>query len=267
MNSTILIAAGLMGLLGSPHCLGMCGGIVTALSFSPAANTQASQRLRLVLGYNLGRILTYALLGLLAGLFGAGLFAAVGQSIWPRVVTGLLLIATGLYMAGWWLVPAQLERVGVPLWRILTPLRQRVLPVHTLPRALVAGLLWGLLPCGLVYSALLVALSQSAPLTSSLTMLAFGAGTLPTLVLAGSAAEQLRRLIQRRGVRQVAGSLLLLTGLWTLALPVYHSMAGGHQHHGGGAHAEHTGQGMPTTAVAAPSAMATPEHEHHHHHQ
>lgn len=265
MTSAILIAAALMGLLGSPHCLGMCGGIVTALSVSPATNANAGRRLRLVLGYNLGRILTYALLGLLVGLFGAGLLTVLGQSAWPRVVTGLLLIATGLYMAGWWLVPAQLERIGVPLWRVLAPWRQRVLPVNTLPRALGAGLLWGLLPCGLVYSALLVALSQSSPLASSLTMLAFGAGTLPALIVAGSAAEQLRRFIQRQGVRQVAGSVLLLTGLWTLAMPVYHSMAGGHQHHGGGAHAEHTGQGAPTTAAPAPAAMATPEHEHHHH--
>ena len=138
------------------------------------------QRFRLLLAYNLGRISSYTLAGLLLGLAGW----AVANSplvMGLRVVAALLLIAMGLYLAGWWSGLTRIEALGRGLWRYIQPLTRRFMPVTSLPRALVLGSLWGWLPCGLVYSTLLWAASQGNALDSAALMLAFGLGTLPVL--------------------------------------------------------------------------------------
>lgn len=257
-DSGLLISAFFMGLLGSTHCVGMCGGISAALSFAlPAEKRQGLSLVGYQLSYNLGRIATYTLLGAIIGLLGSGLLAPWQHSPWPRVLAGLFMLVLGLYLAGWWLGLQKLERVGGGLWKYIQPITQRLLPVNNPFKAVVAGGLWGFLPCGLVYSALGLALARAEPGASAASMLAFGLGTLPTLLLTGSLAGRLRELLQQTRVRQLAGVLVMAFGLWTAIPALLH---GDHSGQPTTAIPEDYGQGLPTTA---PPAMD--HHEHHHH--
>ncbi len=186
---------------------------------------QRSRRFRLLLAYNLGRILSYVAAGLCSGLVGW----AVAQSPLAtglRIVAAVLLIMMGLYLAGWWSGLTYIERLGRGLWRYLQPLASRLLPVSSVPRALLLGALWGWLPCGLVYSALLWAASQGNPLDSALLMLAFGLGTWPVLLATGLAAERTTALLRKRGVRMAGGLLVMVFGIWTLPGPHQHWLMG-----------------------------------------
>lgn len=220
----LLVSALILGLLGGGHCLGMCGGLMGALTLAIPAE-QRSRRLRLLLAYNLGRILSYAAAGLLLGLAG---WALAGSPLANamRVLAALLLIAMGLYLAGWWSGLTRIEALGRGLWRYIQPLTRRFMPVSTLPRALVLGGLWGWLPCGLVYSTLLWASSQGNAFDSALLMLAFGLGTWPVLLATGMAAERITALLRKRGVRMAGGMLVILFGLWTMPGPHQHWLMG-----------------------------------------
>ena len=213
----LLISALILGLLGGGHCLGMCGGLMGALTLAIPPE-QRGRRLQLLLAYNLGRILSYATAGLLFGLAGWAV-ASSPAAMLLRIVAGLLLISMGLYLGGWWSGLTRIEAIGRGLWRHIQPVASRLLPVSSLPRALLLGALWGWLPCGLVYSTLLWAASQGDALDSSLLMLAFGLGTWPVLLATGMAAERLTALLRRRGVRMAGGLLVVLFGLWTLPGP------------------------------------------------
>ena len=210
IDPVFLLAAFLTGLAGAGHCAGMCGGIAGALAHATPGSTGT-------LAYSGGRITTYALLGLLAGAMAAllsprdaGLAMAVG-----RVLTALVLLAIALYLldiARWIQV---LETVGARAWRRVAPLARRLLPADTLPRAWAVGMLWGLLPCGLVYGALLYAATSGSATAGALTMLAFGAGTLPAVLGLGLGARWL--LAHARTVRRASGWLMLAYAAWTLA--------------------------------------------------
>jgi len=220
----LLVSALILGLLGGGHCLGMCGGLMGALTLAIPPE-QRAQRFRLLLAYNLGRIASYTLAGLLLGLAGW----AVANSplvMGLRVVAALLLIAMGLYLAGWWSGLTRIEALGRGLWRYIQPLTRRFMPVSSLPRALILGSLWGWLPCGLVYSTLLWAASQGNALSSAALMCAFGLGTLPVLLATGMAAERLTALLRKQGVRTAGGILVILFGLWTLPGPHQHWLMG-----------------------------------------
>jgi len=219
-----LVSALILGLLGGGHCLGMCGGLMGALTLAIPPE-QHGRRLRLLLAYNLGRIGSYACAGLLLGLAGWAL-ATSPAAMALRVVAALLLIAMGLYLGGWWSGLVHIERLGRGLWRLIQPVAGRLLPVSSLPRALLLGGLWGWLPCGLVYSTLLWAASQGNAGHSALLMLAFGLGTWPVLLATGLAAERTRQLLRRRGVRAAGGLLVIAFGLWTLPGPHQHWLMG-----------------------------------------
>ena len=220
-----LLAAFTLGLLGSTHCLGMCGGISAALS---AGNTPG--HLPRLLCYNGGRVLTYASLGALLGLFG-GSIAAFAPALGPalRTLAGLLLIAMGLYLTQWWLGLTRLEQAGALLWRRLQPLTGRLLPADSLPRALGLGLLWGLLPCGLVYSTLSWALAAADWRYSAALMLCFGLGTLPAMLASGLAAQRLLSVLRQRGARTAAGLLIIALGAYTAVSPWWHAGPAGHR--------------------------------------
>ncbi|XQE65407.1 sulfite exporter TauE/SafE family protein [Pseudomonas sp. P3C3] len=219
-----LLSAVILGLLGGGHCLGMCGGLMGALTLAIPPE-QRARRLRLLLAYNLGRILSYATAGLLIGLAGWAV-ASSPAAMALRVLAGLLLIAMGLYLAGWWSGLTRIEALGRHLWRHLQPVASRLMPVSSLPRALLLGAVWGWLPCGLVYSTLLWASSQGSPGESALLMLAFGLGTWPVLLATGMAAERLTALLRQRGVRVAGGLLVILFGIWTLPGPHQHWLMG-----------------------------------------
>jgi len=220
----LLGSALILGLLGGGHCLGMCGGLMGALTLAIPPE-QRSRRLRLLLAYNLGRILSYACAGLLLGLAGWAV-ASSPAAMALRVVAALLLIAMGLYLAGWWSGLTRIEALGRGLWRHIQPVATRLLPVSSMPRALLLGALWGWLPCGLVYSTLLWAASQGNAGHAATLMLAFGLGTWPVLLATGLAAERVSALLRRRSVRVAGGMLVILFGLWTLPGPHQHWLMG-----------------------------------------
>nr|WP_189673450.1 MULTISPECIES: sulfite exporter TauE/SafE family protein [unclassified Pseudomonas] len=220
----LLGSALILGLLGGGHCLGMCGGLMGALTLAIPPE-QRGRRLRLLLAYNVGRILSYACAGLLLGLAGWAV-ASSPAALALRVLAALLLIAMGLYLAGWWSGLTRIEALGRGLWRHIQPMASRLLPVSSLPRALLLGALWGWLPCGLVYSTLLWAASQGNAGYSAALMLAFGLGTWPVLLATGLAAERVSSLLRRRSVRMAGGLLVILFGLWTLPGPHQHWLMG-----------------------------------------
>ncbi|QBJ80017.1 sulfite exporter TauE/SafE family protein [Aquitalea sp. USM4] len=208
----------LAGLLGGGHCMGMCGGIVTALTLNLPAG---QQRWKIMLSYNSGRLLSYVSAGvLLGGLAEAGLslIATRPAQMALLVLANLMLIAMGLYLAGLSSAITTLEKIGRPVWSKLQPLLARLLPIRSAKAALLAGMLWGWLPCGLVYSASLSALASGKALQGGLLMLAFGLGTLPNLLLMGVFADTLRQFIQRKPVRLLAGLLVAGMGLTRLLL-------------------------------------------------
>lgn len=230
----LLLSALVLGLLGGGHCLGMCGGLMGALTLAIPPE-QRGKRLRLLLAYNLGRILSYALAGLLIGL--AGWAVANSPAAFAlRVIAALLLIGMGLYLAGWWSGLTRVEALGRGLWRHIQPYASRLMPVTSLPRALLLGALWGWLPCGLVYSTLLWSASQGDAFDSALLMLAFGLGTWPVLLATGLAAERLTTLLRRRGIRVIGGVMVILFGLWTMPGPHQQWLMG---HGGVSAHSAH----------------------------
>jgi hypothetical protein len=215
MTAAIFGAVFLTGLLGGVHCAGMCGGIVAAL-----AGQGGGKRLSLHLAYNGGRVLSYALAGALAG--AAGSLGLLLDGLLPvqsalYVLANAMLIGLGLYLAGVSSVVAWIERLGLALWRRIQPLTRNLLPADTLPRALALGLLWGWLPCGLVYAVLTTALLTGDALDGAAIMAAFGLGTLPNLLLAGLALRRMTAATRARPLRMAAGGLVLGFGVYGLA--------------------------------------------------
>ena len=230
-----LIAAFITGLLGSVHCVGMCGGIVGSLSMglSPDNKNSTTRTLGFTLLYNIGRLSSYVIAGLLVASVGESSSEFFNQNAQQvgAWLSGIFMILLGLYIAGWWQLLSVLETAGSYLWRYLQPLGNKLLPVKSHLHALLLGALWGWLPCGMVYAMLVFALSSQDALQGGLIMLAFGLGTLPTLLLLGTAAATMKRFIQKPIVRQLAGSLILLFGVYSLMAPNAHDHHGGdHQH-------------------------------------
>lgn len=224
-----LASAFLVGLLGSTHCIAMCGGIVGALTMGldPAARRSPWALLPYLLAYNVGRIASYAAAGAILGLLSAQVLRVAtpaGAQLFTRIVAGGFMIAFGLYLTGWWPVLTRLEQLGARLWQHIEPLGRRFLPVDHPGKALALGLVWGWLPCGMVYSALAWALVSGSAADGALLMLAFGFGTLPMLLALGGAARWLGDLARQRWLRVGAGALLILFGLYFMLAPR------GHQH-------------------------------------
>ena len=206
----------LVGLLGGTHCVGMCGGIVGALSLQ--LPNQAPQW-RFHLAYSTGRIACYVLVGAIAGAAGASSLLLsnilpVKQALY--LVANLLLVALGLYLAGLSSLVLRIEGAGDAIWKRLQPYSRKLLPVRSVPQALALGALWGWVPCGLVYSMLITAMASGSAFNGGAVMLAFGLGTLPNLLAMGYFARQLKDFMQHRGVRLAAG--LLVGGFGVLGL-------------------------------------------------
>ncbi len=208
-----LMSAFLVGLLGGGHCVGMCGGIVGAVSMHLP---QSKSKVPFLLAYNTGRVLSYTLAGAIAGLVGASSFFL--QHVLPIQhvlygISNLILIALGLYLAGIWHGVTYLESAGKAIWKTLQPYSKRYIPVQNFRQAFLLGSLWGWLPCGLVYSVLIAAIATGSAVSGGLLLLAFGLGTLPTLLTMGMAAVRLKTVLQNIWVRRASGLLVLSFGL------------------------------------------------------
>lgn len=217
MNEFTPIAAVLVGFLGGVHCLAMCGGVVSALTFTLAPDGKAkTANIPYLLSYNLGRISSYTLAGAIAGGIGVMLASVVSLQYAQQfllLVAALFMLAMGLYLGGWWMGLVRIEKLGGRIWRHVEPLGRKLLPVRSLHQAFFLGLLWGWLPCGLVYSVLIWATAAGSALNGALLMFSFAIGTLPNLLLMGTAAGWLSAYIKKPAVRYSAGALVIGFGL------------------------------------------------------
>lgn len=217
MEAAFLVAL-LIGISSAPHCIGMCGAISGALSMSlpREVRERRGQLLLFNLAFSLGRVGSYGVAGVLAGLLGGTLaqrLAPVAGVNPLRLVPVLLVVAVGLYVGGWVPRLAGIERIGAPLWRWLEPLGRRLIPVRSLSRAFFYGLVWGWLPCGLVYWALLIAAGAGEPSDSAIFMLVFGLATLPGMVATGMLAGWIQQIRRLPHADRIAGLLLVVLGV------------------------------------------------------
>ena len=217
MNGDItLLTLFLLGFFGGGHCVGMCGGLSSAFALQlPSGLNRAG----LIVLLNLGRISSYVFIGLLVGAIGQ-VGISLDQTRWLQnglyLSANLLLLFLGLYLAGISSLATRIESIGRPVWKRLNPLLNRLLPIQSVPACFGVGMLWGWLPCGLVYSASLYALGSGNALEGGLYMLAFALGTLPNLLAMGLFAAQLKNFLQRKTVRLAAGLLVAAWALWRL---------------------------------------------------
>jgi hypothetical protein len=238
-------AALLAGIAASGHCIGMCGGIAGALAMRGQQSGTVA-RLGTAFAYNLARITSYSVAGGIAGFLGRTLLNAVDVkplSIAFRVLAGLIMLAAaGRLLFGWRFLDP-IESAGSGLWRRIAPWAGRPSRAGGIGGAIGLGLAWGWLPCGMTYSMLLLAATTASATTGAAVMLAFGAGTLPSMVTATVAFDRVARsLSARASLRRIASALLLGFGLWTAGNALYHAgspggshepegQREGHQHH------------------------------------
>ncbi len=211
-------AAFAMGLFSSIHCIGMCGSIIGTLTLSlkPEIRNKKSTLFSYVLNYNLGRICSYTVAGLLVGFAGTLFTLPFGTEQGHRalqILSAILMTAAGFYIAGWFPRFAYIEKAGSRFWKLIEPFGRRLIPVSTRFQAYLFGMVWGWLPCGLVYAALALAATAGDPFRSAMTMLAFGFGTLPAVIGVGIMTDILTKLSRMKRFKQVVGLLLVLIAL------------------------------------------------------
>lgn len=230
LNVALIAAAFITGLLGSVHCVAMCGGIVGTVTLSPTA----PPRRAFALWYHLGRITSYAIAGAIAGFIGGTLLDATQATRIAgigAVMAGGFMILLGLYLASWWNGLARLERLGARLWRRIEPYGRPLLPARRPQQALLLGMLWGWLPCGMVYSALAAAAVGGDAANGALIMAAFGLGTVPLLAAFGVGITRARAPL-RRYWRTAAAAGLIAMGIYVALRPALDDPSGGaHVHH------------------------------------
>jgi len=214
----VLAAAFVAGFLGSAHCVGMCGGISGLFAVNASVASLRSQLPKAV-SYNLGRLVSYAILGALVALLGKTTVGLIPKITAPvRLASGVLIILVGLQLAFGWRILAPLESAGAKLWSRIAPAAKGLVPVESTAQALGLGLIWGWLPCGLVYSVLLLAATTTDIAGGALVMIAFGLGTTPAMLATGMSASKLAQFMS--GKRLGAGLLIIVLGLATIAMPV-----------------------------------------------
>lgn len=227
-TSSYLIAFA-MGLFSSMHCIGMCGSIIgtLTLSLSPEIRNNKMRLLPFVFNYNLGRVASYTIAGSLAGIIGVLMvmpFDNVHGHRVLQVLSALFMMCAGLYIAGWFPRFAYIEKIGRHFWKKIEPFGRKLIPVKTHTHAYLFGMVWGWLPCGLVYSALALAATTGDVVKSALLMLAFGLGTLPAVMGVGIMTSILTRLSRTQRFKQVIGLFMIALALLA-AVPQLNPMA------------------------------------------
>ena len=217
-NSTYLVAL-LMGIFSSMHCIGMCGSIIGTLTLSlkPEIREKKSKLYPYVLTYNLGRITSYTIAGILIGAIEFILTRPLGEGHGHRVLqilSALIMAGAGFYIAGWFPQFAYIEKSGSWIWKKLEPLGRKLIPVQTLTHGYLFGMVWGWIPCGLVYSTLALAATTGDVVKSTLTMLFFGLGTLPAVMGLGIMTSSLARLAKMERFRQAVGVMFIILALF-----------------------------------------------------
>ncbi len=209
------IGAFMIGLVGAGHCMGMCSGIASLLSIG-SKNNKPSRSIPIF--YNFGRLVSYGVIGALVGgaISGLSELSGLTQSLaWLRLVAAFFMILVALYIAKWWHGLLFLEKVGQHLWKYISPAGKRLLPLKHPTHALPFGFIWGWLPCGLVYSALTWSAVSGSAIDGGFIMLAFGIGTLPSMLLVGYGANYFQKLQKSLIFRNISALILIIYGLYT----------------------------------------------------
>lgn len=210
-------AAFLAGLAGGAHCAAMCGGLVGIASGSRARELTRRAWWQRALAYNGGRIASYVAAGVLTGALGAAGLSLRGTPLVQQVLLAIMsgaLIVLGAYIAGFAPLVRTIESAGALLWRRIEPHSRRFLPVDSAPRAFGLGMVWGWLPCGMVYAALLAALATADPWHGAALMLSFGLGTLPNLLAIGASFDGVARMVRSRMARTAFAVLIVGIGVF-----------------------------------------------------
>jgi len=213
LDPAVLSTAFLAGLLGSGHCFGMCGGIAAGLGAMSKGRAIAP-----AIQFNLARLFSYAVLGLVAASVLGGVSGLVPIARWLRILTAVMILLIGLKFLFNFSGVAWIERGGAGLWRRIMPFALKAGNRQDTLGRLLLGACWGFIPCGLVYSVLMTAASTARPLSGALTMLAFGAGTLPSMLGLTVAAPALAAFLEDRTVRRLIGFALVVLSLWTIGM-------------------------------------------------
>ena len=226
LTTAVLTTAFMTGLLGSGHCFGMCGGIAAGLG-------ALSRRRAIVpaLQFNLARLGSYMVLGLIAAAILGGLGELKQAGRYFRMITAALIFLIGLRFLFDFRGADVIERGGAGLWKKLQPLALKAGQRQDGIGRLSLGLLWGLIPCGLVYTVLMTAASTADPVSGAATMLAFGLGTLPAMLGLTAAAPVLATFLADKTVRRVIGFALVVLALWTVLMIWGIPAESGHSHH------------------------------------
>lgn len=212
-----LLSAFAIGLLGSGHCIVMCGGISSMLT--TAIDQNGSKKYLQVTGYHLGRILSYSLFGAIVGFTGSMAIRGFGLPLDAlQIVAGIFLILLGLYIGQWFKGLSKIEAVGKHLWRFLSPYTKKLIPVRNTRQALTLGVLWGWLPCGLIYSTLSWSLASGSTVNGALIMLFFGLGTLPAMMTTSLGILNIKPLLVNNIFRNAVALLLISYGSYTLSV-------------------------------------------------
>lgn len=221
---SLLLTAFVLGLGSSTHCLGMCGGIVCALGLQ-----QHVRPIQALMLYNVGRTLAYATLALVAGTALQQLTVEYPSLIpWMRTAAAILLLSLALHTLQWWRGILVLEKAGQWLWLPIQRIGKHLLSPRIPLQAFFVGFMWGWLPCALVYSTLVWAITQTTGWHAALLMLAFGAGTAPALFVSGLSAEKLSIALRSTKGRMAMALLLFACAIWTLFSAWAHVT---HSHH------------------------------------
>lgn len=228
------LAAFAMGLLSSLHCIGMCGSIIGTLSYSlkPELRDNKGKLFAIVLNYNLGRIFSYALAGAVFGMLEIFLSVPFTHGLAHRFLqlfSAFIMAGAGLYLAGWFPRFAYIEKMGARFWKVIEPFGRKLIPVQNRTQALLFGMVWGWLPCGLIYTALALAATTGNVVHSALTMFSFGLGTLPAVMGVGIMTTFLTRLSKSQRFKRIVGVLFIVFALlaafpWLNPMRVEHIM-------------------------------------------
>jgi len=226
---TVGVAA-IAGSVSAVHCVGMCSGIAGALSASlpPYIRNNRRDLITYIAFYNFGRILSYALAGFVVGIFSEVVFHFLNNEViqWiAKLLAMSVLLIIGLHLLGVFQRFSALEGYGRMVWRHLQPYGQKLLPVTNVKQAFLFGMVWGWLPCGLVYTMLMWTMASGGPMQGAATMFAFGVGTFPTLLLAGVLSSWIFKGNTLKIIRRVSGAIMILFAIGALLVPAHHSIS------------------------------------------
>lgn len=211
------LSAFIIGLLGSGHCIGMCGGITTMLTSAISPQQKGNDKFKLVGAYHIGRIFSYSLIGAIVGFSSSIAIKNIGVPLgFLRLFAAVFLILLGLYLGQWLMWLSKVEKMGKFLWRYLSPLSKKFIPINNAKQALALGAVWGWLPCGLVYSTLTWSLASGSALSGALIMTSFGLGTLPALLSLSLGSFGIKSLLTNTKFKKIMALMIILYGIYSL---------------------------------------------------